>query len=99
MIISYQDISLVDIFHLGAYKLVELKIYAYVAWYEMIEWINCLVIKFELVWMDKFIRWLLSGWNGFMSCESIQTSWFQVWFNLKKISSMGWNMSYTKNLS
>ena len=42
---------------------------------------KCLAIKFELVWMDKFIRWpLVSGLNGFMSCESIQTSWFQVWF-------------------
>ena len=53
------------------------------------------MIKFELVWIDKFIRWLLvSGLNGFMSCESTQTSWFQVWFNLKKCSSIGWNLSY-----
>jgi len=30
---------------------------------------------------------LVSGLNGYMSCESIQTSWFQVWFNLMKNSS------------
>ena len=74
-----QDISLVDLIYLGTYELIELDIYAYVACYEVFEWINCLVIKFELIWMDKFIRWLLvSGFNGYMSCESIQTSWFQV---------------------
>ena len=70
-------------FHLGAYELIELDKYTYVAYYEMIEWIKCLEIKFEL---DKFMRWLLvSGLNGFMSCESIQTSWFQVWFTFGEI--------------
>ena len=50
---------------------------------------------YKLVWMDKFIRWhLVSGLNGYMSCESIQTSLFQVWFNLKKNSSSNWNLSY-----
>jgi hypothetical protein len=83
-----QSIFLVDLIHLGAYKMFELDIYAYVACYEMFEWIFCLVIKFELVWMDKFIRWLLvSGLNGYMSYEIIQISRFQVWFNLKKNSS------------
>ena len=47
---------------------------------------KCLAIKFELVWMDKFIRWpLVSGLNGFMSSESIQTSWFQVWFTFDEV--------------
>jgi hypothetical protein len=41
------------------------------------------------------MRWLLvSGLNGYMSCESIQTSLFQVWFNLKKNNSSNWNLSY-----
>ena len=32
------------------------------------------------------MRWyLVSGLNGFMSCESIQTSWFQVWFILDEV--------------
>ena len=70
-----QGIFLVDLIHLGAYELIELDKYAYVAWYEMFEWIYCLEIKFELVWLDKFMRWLfVSGLNGYMSCESIQTS-------------------------
>ena len=70
-------------FYLGAYELIELDKYTYVAYYEMIEWIKCLEIKFEL---DKFMRWLLvSGLNGFMSCESILTSWFQVWFTFGEI--------------
>ena len=86
MIMSYKGISLVDLLHLGAYELIELDIYAYVACYEIFEWINCLVIKFELVWMDKIIRWLLvSGLNGYMSYENIQTSWFQVWFAFGKV--------------
>jgi hypothetical protein len=85
---SYKGISLVDQIYLGAYESIELDIYAYVACYKMFEWIKCLVIKFKLVWMDMFMRLLLiSGLNGYMSCESIQTSWFQVWFNLKKNSS------------
>ena len=42
MIISYQGISLVDQIYLGAYELIELDIYAYVACYEMFEWIKCL---------------------------------------------------------
>ena len=71
-----QGISLVDLIHLGAYELVELDKYAYVACDKMIEWYEWLIIKFELVWMDKFIRWhLVSGLNEYMSCESIQTSW------------------------
>jgi hypothetical protein len=62
-----QDIFLVDLIHLGAYQLIELDIYAYVACYAMIEWIKCVEIKFELVWMDKFIRWLLvSRLNGYI---------------------------------
>ena len=81
MIMSYKGISLVDFIHLGAYELVELDKYAYVACYKMIEWIKRLVIKCELAWMDKFIRWpLVSRLNGYMCYESIQTSWFQVWF-------------------
>ena len=35
-----QGISLVDLIHLGAYELMELDIYTFVACYEMIEWIN-----------------------------------------------------------
>ena len=46
-----QSISLVNVIHLGAYELVELDKYAYVACYEMIEWINWLVIKFGLIWV------------------------------------------------
>ena len=47
------------------------------------------------LWLDKFIRWhLVSGLNGYMSYESIQTSLFQVWLNLKKNSLSNWNMSY-----
>jgi hypothetical protein len=72
---SYKGVSLVDQIHLGAYKMIELDIYAYVACYEMFEWIKCVVIKFELIWLDKFTRChLVSGLNGYMSCESIQTS-------------------------
>ena len=72
---------------MGAYELIELDKYAYVACYEMFESIKWLVIKFELVWMDKFTRWpLVSGLNGFMSCKSIQTSWFQVWFTFDEDS-------------
>ena len=75
MILVHKGISLVDHIHLGAYKLIELDIYAYVACYKMFEWIQCLVIKFELVWMDMIMRWqFISGMNGYMSCESIQTS-------------------------
>jgi hypothetical protein len=33
----------------GCNELIELDIYAYVACYEMFEWINCLVIKFGLI--------------------------------------------------
>ena len=41
------------------------------------------------------MRWLLvNGLNGYMSCKSVQTSWFQIWFNLKKYSSIDWNMPY-----
>ena len=80
---------------MGAYELIELDIYAYVACYKMIEWIEWLVIKFELIWMNMNMRLILvSGLNGYMSCESIQTSWSQVWFNLKKYSSSDWNVSY-----
>jgi hypothetical protein len=46
---SYKCIFLVDLIYLGAYKMNELDIYAYVACYEMIEWIKCLVIKFGLI--------------------------------------------------
>ena len=35
-----QGISLADLIHLGAYELIELDIYAYVACYEVFEWIN-----------------------------------------------------------
>jgi hypothetical protein len=74
-------------FNLGAYELNELDKYAYVACYKMmIEWIKCLEIKFELVCLDKFIRWhLVSGLNGNMSCKSIQASWVQVWFTFGEI--------------
>ena len=66
-----QGIFLVDLIHLGVYKMFELDIHMLLA-IKMIEWIKCLKIKFEL---DKFIRWhLVSGLNGYMSCESIQTS-------------------------
>ena len=41
------------------------------------------------------MRWLLvSELNVFMSCESIQTSWFQVWFAFGEVCSSDWNMSY-----
>ena len=46
---NYKGISLDDLIHLGAYELIELDIYAFIACYEMIEWINCLVIKFGLI--------------------------------------------------
>ena len=46
-----QGISFVDLIHLGAYKLIELDIYAYVASYEMIEWIDWLAIKFGWIWV------------------------------------------------
>ena len=70
-----KGISPIDLNHFGAYEFIELDKYAYVACYEWIQWIKCLEIKFELVWMDKFMRWLLlSGLNGYMSCESIQIS-------------------------
>ena len=46
LIMSYQGIFLVDQMYLGAYELIELDIYAYVACYKMIEWIKCLEIKF-----------------------------------------------------
>jgi hypothetical protein len=40
------------------------------------------------------MRWLLtSGLSGYMPCGSIQTSLFQVRFNLK-YSSIGRNLSY-----
>ena len=44
-----QGISLVDFIQLGAYELIELEKYAYVACYEWIEWINWLVTKFGLI--------------------------------------------------
>jgi hypothetical protein len=40
MIMSNQGMSLVDLIHLGADELIELDKYAYVACYEMFEWIN-----------------------------------------------------------
>ena len=46
---NYKGTFLVDLIYLGAYKLIELDKYAYVACYKMIEWINCLVIKFGLI--------------------------------------------------
>ena len=46
-----QGISLVDLIYLGAYELIELDTFAFVACYEMIEWINWLVIKFGLIWV------------------------------------------------
>ena len=39
VIIKFKGISLVDQIHLGAYEMFGLDIYAYVACYEMIEWI------------------------------------------------------------
>ena len=48
---SNQGISLVDLIHLGAYKMIELDIYAYVACYKMVEWIYWLIIKFGLIWV------------------------------------------------
>ena len=45
--------------------------------------------------LDKFIRWpLVSGLNGYMSCESVQTSWVQVWFTFGEVYSSDWNLSY-----
>ena len=87
LIMSYKGISLVDYIHLGAYEMFELDIYALVACYKMIEWIKWLVIKIELVWMDMIMRWH-SIWDmiRYMSCEFIQISWHQVWFNLIKYS-------------
>ena len=38
-------------FHLGSYEWIELDKYTYIAYYEMIEWIKCLEIKFELIWV------------------------------------------------
>ena len=67
--------GLVDHIYLDAYELLELDIYAYVACYEMIEWIQWLAIEFKLVWMDMIMRWyLVCGMNGYMSSDSIQTS-------------------------
>jgi hypothetical protein len=45
MILVYKGISLVDHIYLGAYELIELDICAYVACYEMFEWIICLAIE------------------------------------------------------
>ena len=88
LIMSYKGISLVDHIHLGAYEMFELDIYARVACYKMFEWIKCLVFKIELIWMDMIMRWhLVCDIIEYMSCESIQTSWHQVWFNLMKYSS------------
>ena len=75
LIMSYKGISLVDHILLGAYEMLELDIYALVACYKMIEWIKWLVIKIELVWMDMIMRWhLLCDMNGYVPCDSIQTS-------------------------
>ena len=100
LIMSYKGISLVDHIHLGAYEMFELDIYALVACYKMIEWIKWLVIKIELVWMDMIMRWH-SIWDmiRYMSCEFIQISWHQVWFNLIKYSSIAQNLSFIENLS
>ena len=41
---------------------------------------------YELIELDKYAMLLaISGLNGFMSCESIQTTWFQVWFIYDKV--------------
>ena len=100
LIMSYKGISLVDHIHLGAYEMFELDIYARVACYKMFEWIKCLVFKIELIWMDMIMRWhLVCDIIEYMSCESIQTSWHQVWFNLMKYSSIAQNLSFIENLS
>ena len=71
----FKGISLIDQIHLGAYEIFGLEIYAYITCYEMIEWIQWLAIEFKLVWMDMIMRWyLVCGMNGYMSCDSIQTS-------------------------
>ena len=100
LIMSYKGIPLVEHIHLGAYEMFELDIYALVACYKMIEWIKWLVIKIELVWMDMIMRWH-SIWDmiRYMSCEFIQISWHQVWFNLIKYSSIAQNLSFIENLS
>ena len=100
LIMSYKGISLVDHIHLGAYEMFELNIYALVACYKMFEWIKWLVIKIELVWMDMIMRWH-SIWDmiRYMSCEFIRISWYQVWFNLMKYSSIAQNLSFIENLS
>ena len=42
------------------------------------------------------MRWhFVSGLNGYMSCESIQTSWFQVWFIFNEALLMWRNLSYS----
>ena len=50
---------------------------------------------YELIELDKYAMLLaISGLNGFMFCESIETSWFQVWFTFGKVWSSDWNLSY-----
>ena len=101
LVISYKGISLVDHIHLGANEMFELDIYALVTCYKMIDWIKRLVIKFELVLNGYDHEMTFSMWYNwvYMSCESIQTSWHQVWFNLMKYSSIAQNLSFIENLS
>ena len=49
LIMSYKGMSLVYHIYLGAYEMLELYIYALVAYYKMFEWIKCLVINIKLV--------------------------------------------------
>jgi hypothetical protein len=44
--------------------------------------------------LEKFIRWpLVSRFNGYMSCESIQQVSFKIDSHLMKYSSSDWNLS------
>ena len=85
-----QDISLVDLIHLGTYELIELDIYAYVAWHEMIEWIKCLVIKFGLICVgqvhemtfSKWIEWIYVLWEN---SNKLISSLIRIWWSIAQV--------------
>jgi len=84
-----QGISLCWSFYLGAYELIELDIYAYVACYEMIEWINWLIIKCGLIhvgWVhkmtfSKWIEWIYVLWKY---SNKLISSLIHIWWSMLK---------------
>ena len=74
---------------MGAYELIELDKYVMLLTMRCLNGFIDSVIKFGLIWVGYIHEMtLVSALNGYMSSESIQTSWFQVWFNLMKNSSI-----------